>query len=271
MRRTRLVAAKVFNIPWDPSDKRDGNTGVGGWRALRDAKERAGMIPHGQARDDRNVRRALNAYLEDSDPIYRKLTKLPGVEFESDLPADPVTRLFFQTKGSHALYQGTYDDPVRKDIDRIEIERRDMLRNPDDVQYFIPTPVTDMCLRVMEGCEMRKRFVVVPATFETKGIASRMLDHGLLAGFRDFHNDRAFAVELKYFQNEPVLQIMEPCSRDKKAQFEYSPSAVRYFGKTAGRHQAVRILCIRTFDGRILDNLQATKEGLGGTGLLMFG
>lgn len=72
----------------------------------------------------------------------------------------------------------------------------------------------DFCHRIREACEQRKRFVIVPSTIETRGCAQVMLNHGLVAGFRDFHNDRAFAIELKYFQNESTINVIVPCSYD---------------------------------------------------------
>ncbi|KPI89978.1 hypothetical protein ABL78_0946 [Leptomonas seymouri] len=195
----------------------------------------------------------------------RRLVSLPGVERVRDLPADPITRLFFQHQGDHALYYGTYDRPSQQDEDRVQLEKRE----PKDWTFNVYTPVYDYCHRLREASEQRKRFVVVPSTIETRGCAKVMLDHGLVAGFRDFHNDRAFAVELKYFQNEPTINVIEPCSFDGKTEFEWSPKMMRRLMNTHGIHNRLVIYICRTADNRIIDHIQAVKECIGGRGLMM--
>lgn len=195
----------------------------------------------------------------------RKLVDLPGVERRRDLPADPITRLFFQHKGDHALYYGTYDNPSELDKDRIQLEKRE----PKDWTYNVFTPVYDFCHRIREASEQRKRFVIVPSTLETRGCALVMRRHGLVAGFRDFHNDRAFAVELKYFQQLPTINVIEPCSYDGKTEFEWSPKMMRRLLNTHGVHNRLVIYICRTADNRIIDHIQAVKEHIGGRGLMM--
>lgn len=195
----------------------------------------------------------------------RKLVDLPGVERRRDLPADPITRLFFQHKGDHALYYGTYDNPSEMDKDRIQIEKRE----PRDWTFNVFTPVYDFCHRIREASEQRKRFVIVPSTIETRGCALVMRRHGLVAGFRDFHNDRAFAVELKYFQQLPTVNVIEPCSYDGKTEFEWSPKMMRRLLNTHGVHNRLVIYICRTADNRIIDHIQAVKEHIGGRGLMM--
>ncbi|CAG9572465.1 conserved hypothetical protein [Leishmania major strain Friedlin] len=236
---------------------------------------------------EKRVRQQLNALLADErDPLaearrqssaaegfassarpfpQRPLVNLPGVERVRDLPADPITRLFFQHQGDHALYYGTYDEPSRLDEDRVQLEKRE----PKDWTFNVFTPVYDFCHRLREASEQRKRFVIVPSTIETRGCAKVLLDHGLVAGFRDFRNDRAFAVELKYFQNEPTINIIEPCSYDGKTEFEWSPKMMRRLMNAHGIHNRLIIYICRTADNRIIDHIQAVKECIGGRGLMM--
>lgn len=195
----------------------------------------------------------------------KKLVDLPGVERRRDLPADPLTRLFFQHKGDHALYYGTYDYPSEADKDRVQLEKRE----PKDWTFNVFTPMYDFCHRIREACEQRKRFVIVPSTVETKGCALVMRRHGLVAGFRDFHNDRAFAVELKYFQNASTINVIEPCSYDGKTEFEWSPKMMRRLLNTHGIHNRLVIYICRTADNRVIDHIQAVKEHIGGRGLMM--
>eukprot|EP00796_Vickermania_ingenoplastis_P012589 gene12589-8628_t len=261
----------------------------------RTRAERKGYIsPAGNDihQDERKLRRSLNELLYEAeggagynvDPAVRhpqqqaaagmstsgafpqrRLVDLPGVERRRDLPADPVTRLFFQHKGDHALYYGTYADPRAADRDRVQLESR----TPRDWTFNVFTPVYDFCHRIREGTEQRKRFVIVPSSLETKGCAKIMLKHGLVAGFRDFHNDRAFAVELKYFQNESTINVIEPCSYDGKTEFEWSPKMMRRLLNTHGVHNRLVIYICRTADNRVIDHIQAVKEHVGGRGLMM--
>lgn len=259
-----------------------------GAKSLLGRKARQGSlfaIANDVSISEKRVRQQLNALLADErDPLaearqqasagtaaaarplpQRRLVNLPGVERVRDLPADPITRLFFQHQGDHALYYGTYDQPSQLDEDRVQIAKRE----PKEWTFNVYTPVYDFCHRLREASEQRKRFVVVPSTLETRGCAKVLLDHGLVAGFRDFHNDRAFAVELKYFQNEPTINVIEPCSYDGKTEFEWSPKMMRRLMNTHGIHNRLIIYICRTADNRIIDHIQAVKECIGGRGLMM--
>lgn len=216
--------------------------------------------------DEKKLRQALNEFLP-HDEQRKKLSNLPGVEFKSELPADPITRIFFQVKGDQALYQGTYDQPAIRDADRVQLKKRE--EEWHNLHRMATMPVYDFCHRLREGSEQRKRFVIVPATHDTKGCAQVLYDHGLVAGFRDFHNDRAFAVELKYFQNEAVLQDIQPATNDMKVEYEWSPKMLRSLGKTYGITNRIQIFVLRTWDGRIIDHVTAGREGIGGRGLMM--
>ncbi|CAJ1022095.1 putative Ribosomal protein S8 [Leishmania shawi] len=258
-------------------------------KALLGRKARQGTlfaIANDVSMSEQRIRQQLNALLADErDPLaearrqnaagsaalsgrplpQRRLVNLPGVERVRDLPADPITRLFFQHQGDHALYYGTYDQPSQLDEDRVQLEKRE----PKDWTFNVITPMYDFCHRLREASEQRKRFVIVPSTIETRGCAKVLLDHGLVAGFRDFNNDRAFAVELKYFQNEPTINVVEPCSYDGKTEFEWSPKMMRRLLNTHGIHNRLIIYICRTADNRIIDHIQAVKECIGGRGLMM--
>ena len=264
MRRSLFSFARVYSVPWEHGRMGKGHTGSSAHMAS--AKHREGHIDRDPGVADRPLRRALHAFA--AEPEERKrMTQLPGVEKESDLPADPITRLFFQRKGDYALYQGTYENPTNADTDRVAIAKRDTPR------IFFSRKVInatyDFCHRLREASEQRKRFVVVPATVETKGAAEILFRHGLISGFRDFHNDRAFAIELKYFQNESVLNGIEPVSMDATTEFEWSPKMVRRQMSSFGITNKIRIYVMRTWDGRIVDHIEAGNEGIGGRGLLM--
>ena len=236
-------------------------------RAAMREKKLTGGISLGSKVDQNRARRSLHAFATDAKD-RRKLTDLPGVEHAAELPADPLTRIFFQHKAEHALFHGDFVKPARTDEDRVELARR---HTPKNMRLRGTVgAVHDFCHRIREGSEERKRFVVVPSTVETKGMALILKKHGILSGFRDFANDRAFAVELKYFQNEPVLVDAIPATNDIEREHEWTPRMVRSFGKVAGSTNNIRIYTLRTWDGRILDQMDATREGIGGRGLAVF-
>jgi ribosomal protein S8 len=258
--------ARVSGIAWNPPPPTQPLRGSERWGTIHAVA--------GFGRESFESRTHLNKILaepgflgKDARPT-KPLVELPGVAFKSDLPADPITRLFFQQKGDYALYQGSYVKPEAKDSDRVQIERRES-KWGKDIAYQMKTPLYDFCHRIREGSDQRKRFVVVPSTAETKGCAQVMHDHGLIAGFRDFHNDRAFAVELKYFQNEPTLTYIAPSSVDGKQEFEWSPKMMRRMLMSHGIHNRLVIYICRAADGRVIDHIQATREQIGGRGLMM--
>uniref|UniRef100_A0A0A9VNN8 Putative propionate kinase n=1 Tax=Lygus hesperus TaxID=30085 RepID=A0A0A9VNN8_LYGHE len=160
---------------------------------LRGKKQREGSLfalANTVYNNEKTLRKQLNEFLaEERDPLQevraaldgglkgaqvcgaypqKKLVNLPGVERVRDLPADPITRLFFQHKGEHALYYGSFDHPSEQDTDRVQIASRVRAHR---FYHNIPPPMYDFCNRIREACEQRKRFVIVPATLETKGCA----------------------------------------------------------------------------------------------------
>ena len=115
--RTVCRAARIFNIPWHAGEARE--------LALKShnmvaTKEREGalFVAGRSCRDEKPLRSGLNSWCKRADePVGRRFCSLPSSEFASELPADPITRLFFQAKGTQALYQGTYEDPTTRDLD----------------------------------------------------------------------------------------------------------------------------------------------------------
>eukprot|EP00759_Apiculatamorpha_spiralis_P053782 PhF_6_TR6374/c0_g1_i1/m.9633 len=221
------------------------------------------------------IKSQLQMFLTDPKDLKKATVELPGVRFASDLPADPVTRLFFQVKGPHALYQDTFENSspghvrsyvekiraplgTRQDNDRVALNKRPYL------------PMYDMAGRLKEGAKEMKRFVIVPSTVETKGVAQLMHNHGVIAGMRDFNNKRAFVVELKYYQGKCVFTDMVSVRQTiEDDETEYSPLMMRRFAANK-RGGFVRIVCVRSFDGQILDQFTCRKKGMGGTGLCIF-
>jgi ribosomal protein S8 len=257
-----ITLAKLYNVPWSHKNTDRGHLGTS-LRNYKD-KERAGMINTHYGASELPLRQALQTFAAEPES-RRRLSNLPGVEFESELPADPITRLFFQRKGDEALYEGENDTPNLVDHDRLMLAHRDggVHKGRGASEIF------DFCHRIREGHQTRKRFVIVPADGETKGISEIMMRHGLIAGYRDFNNDRAYAVELKYFQGESVIQGLEPVSRDVSIEFEFTPKMMRRFMSSFGITNKVRIFVVKTWDGRVIDHIEAVNEGISGRGLVL--
>ncbi len=115
------VLAKVYGVPWAHEAMTQGHMGTS--LHMRQAKEREGRLHVDPGRREPELRRALDAFA--AEPKDRKrFTSLPGVEFDADLPADPLTRIFFQRKGDHALFQGTFENPTNADPDRVQLKLR---------------------------------------------------------------------------------------------------------------------------------------------------
>lgn len=262
LRRVAPLLARIRDMPWEPKYRDGLVTGAG----IDDAdKRKVGYLERAGNVGQHELRQALNAFVPNDfeDPSC----ELPGVEHKSDLPADPLTRIFFQVKGDQALYQGSHYRPSTTDPDRVQLKMRTVKRAHYD--HLVWFPLTDFCHRIREGQDMRKRFVVVPSTDTTRQVAEVLRRWGFIAGFRDFNNDRAFVVELKYFQNEPVIQTILPASRDRKVEYEWSPKMMRRFYRSHGVVNKTQCYLVRTWDGRVLDHLEAMSEGTGGRGLLM--
>ena len=197
-------------------------------------------------------------------------TDLPGVTLHSELPADPITRLFFQVKGDCALYQTSYEESA--DRPRGNEQVRYTIADPDRARFEkrCRLPLHDMAGRILEGQTRKKRFVTVPSTVETKGVAKLMEEHGFINGMRDFNNRHAFVVELKYFQGAGVIRYFEAVrSNFVNSEVEWSPIMMRNMARST-YYGNIRIVCCKTWDGRILDQFQARREEVGGTGLCMF-
>ena len=260
-RSTPCRLARLYSVPWDHKTTPSGHTGMSSW--MHQAKRREGFLDTPGKGSELPLRQALQTFA--AEPHARKrLTSLPGVEFQSELPADPITRLFFQRKGDNALFEGAYDAPNLVDHDRIRMASRDRREKGQ-----LRDAVFDYSHRVREGTEQRKRFVIVHSNDETLGISQILYNHGLVAGFRDFNNKRAYAVELKYFQGASVIQGIAPVSPDSEIEFEFTPKMLRRFMSSFGLVNKIRIFVIRTWDGRVIDHIQAVQEGVGGRGLLV--
>jgi hypothetical protein len=58
-------------------------------------------------------------------------------------------------------------------------------------------------------------------------------------------------------------------SSDAELEFEFTPKMMRRFMSSFGITNKVRIFVVKTWDGRVIDHLQAVAEGVGGRGLIM--
>ena len=138
-------------------------------------------------------------------------TTLPGVLWTSELPQDPVDRLFFQVKDENAelLYSGGLPDNPNKVYEHTygNVTSRDQ-----DNVVFMTAPLPHMCTALERQKERRERFITVLTSPDTKAIAKLLLDNGFIAGLRDYNNNSRFSIETKWFENMPAIQNMRPVS-----------------------------------------------------------
>ncbi|KNH04164.1 Ribosomal protein S8 [Perkinsela sp. CCAP 1560/4] len=255
MLSSKVALARIFNL------------GERGFNNKRLSAYNDSTIQRQKSKD--YVKQNLTVFTMSPEEL-NKHTDLPGVCLHSELPADPITRLFFQVKGDSAIYQSSYEEGVERQPGLHAT--RHTIADPDRPRFEKRTklPVHDMAGRVIEGQTRKKRFVTVPATNETKGIARIMEHHGVINGMRDFNNRHAFVIELKYYMGTGVLQYFQAV-RDNfvDSDVEWSPLMVRSMARLNNYGQT-RIVCVRTWDGRVLDQFEARAQCVGGTGLCMF-
>ena len=76
-------------------------------------------------------------------------------------------------------------------------------------------PIADMLTRIRNGLKAQKRSVSMPASQGKKAIAEVLEQEGYIRGFsmEGEGSKRQLAVELKYFQNQPVIEDIRRISR----------------------------------------------------------
>lgn len=90
---------------------------------------------------------------------------------------------------------------------------------------MVTDSISDMLTRVRNGLQVRKANVEIPGSKIKTEIAQILKEEGYIEGFEEYKNKKQFQtlkVELKYFNNQPVIQGIDRISR---------PGLRKYVGK----------------------------------------
>eukprot|EP01059_Diplonema_ambulator_P002297 TRINITY_DN1194_c0_g1_i1.p1 TRINITY_DN1194_c0_g1~~TRINITY_DN1194_c0_g1_i1.p1 ORF type:complete len:292 (+),score=40.22 TRINITY_DN1194_c0_g1_i1:68-943(+) len=197
----------------------------------------------------------------DLTPVDEKAkeTRLPGVLWKSELPQDPVDRLFYQVKSSNA--ELLYTDGIPDNPDR----HHEVAVDTDNGEFYNRDPLSLLCRALTKQDERRERFITVLATDETRQIARHLLDLGFIAGLRDYNNNWKFSIETKWWDNLPAVETMTRMSLQEKGVnwiWDVDEVAkVMYFNKV---YNVVRIYFLKLEDGEIITHPEAFRRRVGG-------
>jgi len=171
--------------------------------------------------------RRARAWLRPAPPRFHQ-APLPTALFKSDLPEDPYYRLFWRV------------DPSA------------VLRVPNGgLPFKIPrtvNPVADLINQINMGAQIRKRFIVTAFNPVCRDIARILHQHGMISGFRDYGGRHALVLELKYHDDAPVIQRIEPISKKTRRRVWTPEDLLPYIPKS-GTYAPELVLILHKEDG----------------------
>lgn len=118
-------------------------------------------------------------------------------------------------------------------------------------------PIADMFTRIRNGLSADKKTVTMASSKSKTAIAQVLQDEGYIKGFSVAGDvKKTLSVDLKYFEEKPVIQTIKRVSR---------PSLRIYKGSTEFPTSAggLGIVIVSTSKG-VMTTVQAKKLGLGG-------
>eukprot|EP01060_Flectonema_neradi_P018615 TRINITY_DN25480_c0_g1_i1.p1 TRINITY_DN25480_c0_g1~~TRINITY_DN25480_c0_g1_i1.p1 ORF type:complete len:294 (+),score=42.76 TRINITY_DN25480_c0_g1_i1:58-939(+) len=188
-------------------------------------------------------------------------TSLPGVLWTSELPQDPVDRLFFQVKDENAELLQTGGNP---DNPNGVFEHAFGINGGKDNPHYMMGPLPHMCTALERQDERRERFITVLTSPDTKAVARLLLDNGFIAGLRDYNNNLRFSIETKWFDNTPAIRNMRTISNPtRKATIHWDfneINKVMYFNKV---YNVIRLYILRDIDsGELMTHPEAFRRRL---------
>eukprot|EP01061_Rhynchopus_euleeides_P038565 TRINITY_DN66136_c0_g1_i1.p1 TRINITY_DN66136_c0_g1~~TRINITY_DN66136_c0_g1_i1.p1 ORF type:complete len:321 (+),score=97.47 TRINITY_DN66136_c0_g1_i1:82-963(+) len=190
-------------------------------------------------------------------------SRLPGVLFQSELPQDPVDRLFFQVKPENAELLASNGKPDNPE-EVWELTNVPGMKARDNNKWK-REPLSQMCTALHEQKTRRERFITVFVSEETKAVARLLLDLGFIAGLRDYNNGHKFSIETKWWDNIPAVMNMAQLSlyqRDSRIHWTAEEvQKVLYFNKV---YNVIRIYFIRLESGEIVHHMEACRRNAGG-------
>lgn len=124
---------------------------------------------------------------------------------------------------------------------------------------YVNDPIGDMLTRIRNGQRAKKEKVRVPLSKERCAVLNILRDEGYIRGYCVTKGPKAFdelMVELKYCENQPVIQSVDRVS--KPGRRVYKPS--REIGSV---HSGLGIYIVSTSQG-VMSDVDAKAKGLGG-------
>eukprot|EP01062_Namystynia_karyoxenos_P000593 TRINITY_DN10216_c0_g1_i1.p1 TRINITY_DN10216_c0_g1~~TRINITY_DN10216_c0_g1_i1.p1 ORF type:complete len:297 (+),score=89.77 TRINITY_DN10216_c0_g1_i1:169-1059(+) len=221
----------------------------------------SGIVPRFPVRDDpRTASRPVQWSDLDPPGARRREVRLPGKLWKSDLPQDPVDRLFFQVKSENASLlasAGAPDNPRKMHELTLELGQQGNQWEHD--------PLGHMCLTLANQWERRERFVTILARDDTKQIARKLLDLGFISGMRDYNNEWKFAIETRWWDNRPAIEHMHQLSLPaRKARWWWDAEELRKVLYFNGVYNVTRIYFIRLDSGVIVTHPEAVRDNVEG-------
>ncbi|MBN1237769.1 MAG: 30S ribosomal protein S8 [Gammaproteobacteria bacterium] len=119
-------------------------------------------------------------------------------------------------------------------------------------------PISDMLTRIRNGQTARKVSVSMPASRLKSAIAKVLQDEGYIGGFStgDVDGKPTLTIELKYYQDRPVIDHIERVSRPGLRVYSSAADLPKVQG-------GLGVAIVSTSDGVMTDR-QARAEGHGG-------
>lgn len=120
-------------------------------------------------------------------------------------------------------------------------------------------PISDMLTIIRNGQMARKQFVLIPLSKMKHALAKVLHDEGYIAGYEvidENKNKPELRIELKYYQNKPVISSITRASRPGLRRYKNCKTLPRIMG-------GLGIAIISTSKGLMTDHA-ARAAGVGG-------
>jgi len=120
-------------------------------------------------------------------------------------------------------------------------------------------PIADMLTRIRNGQKVALETVSMPSSKLKEAVAKVLKDEGYITGYQvqDMPgNKRELSIELKYFENEPVIEKLQKVSRPGLRIYRGSDDLPRVMG-------GLGIAIVSTSEG-VMSDRSARSKGVGG-------
>jgi len=119
-------------------------------------------------------------------------------------------------------------------------------------------PIADMLTRIRNGQQVGKSAVSMPSSKQKAAVAKLLLDEGYITAFNvsDEQGKSTLNIDLKYFQGEPVIELIQRVSRPGLRIYKGSKELPKVRG-------GLGVAIISTSKGVMTDK-SARQQGQGG-------